>query len=80
MTTTGIAAAMATTAQALLPHVGSRWHWEPMDLSCSEVVEVTAVEWNGEEWWIESKGPQTVEPAWNSWSRWIEATIFVEAE
>jgi uncharacterized protein YacL (UPF0231 family) len=41
------------------------------------VVEVIEVKWNGEEWWVESRGVDSRESYWNTLGRWIEATVFV---
>lgn len=40
---------------ALLPKVGTRWVWEIEKPHARELIEVTEVLWNGEEWWVRSK-------------------------
>lgn len=40
---------------ALLPKVGTRWVWEIDDPGARELIEVTEVNWNGEEWWVKTK-------------------------
>jgi hypothetical protein len=40
---------------ALLPKVGTRWVWEIEKPHARELIEVTEVFWNGEEWWVRSK-------------------------
>jgi hypothetical protein len=37
---------------AATPAIGSRWIWEPNKSFTREVVTVTDVTWNGEEWWV----------------------------
>jgi len=41
-------------ADAPLPRIGSRWVWEIDSPTARAVVEVSAVKWNGEEWWVET--------------------------
>jgi hypothetical protein len=69
-------AAKAREAETMLPEVGSKWMWEPLDRHATETVIVTEVKWNGEEWWIESEG--TSGRHWNVASRWVEATVFLK--
>lgn len=38
---------------AKLPGIGSIWVWE-ID-ACPELIEVTEVFWNGEEWWVRTR-------------------------
>jgi len=40
---------------ALLPKVGTRWIWQIDSPSGRELIMVTEVFWNGEEWWVRSK-------------------------
>jgi hypothetical protein len=60
----------------LTPKVGQVWLWEPEKPHARQSVVVTAVEWNGEEVWIESESIDGGGRHWNSFSRWIEATVF----
>lgn len=68
--------AMAREARMLLPNVGDVWEWEPLKPHARATVAVTEVKWNGEEWWIESAGPDGSR-YWNDASRWVEATVLV---
>lgn len=68
--------AKAREAETMLPNVGDVWEWEPLAPHARETVTVTEVKWNGDEWWIESDGTRTGR-AWNSASRWVEATVLV---
>jgi hypothetical protein len=62
----------------LVPQVGQVWLWEPEKRHARQRVVVTAVEWNGEEVWIESEniGIEGGGRYWNDLSRWVEATVF----
>lgn len=40
---------------ALLPKVGTRWVWEIEKPHARELIEVTEVFWNGEEWWVRTR-------------------------
>lgn len=40
---------------AKLPKVGTRWVWEIEKPHARELIEVTEVFWNGEEWWVRTK-------------------------
>lgn len=51
--------------EAPTPDVGSRWMWG------REPCTVTRVEWNGEEWWVQTVGPSG--RWWNDLSRFWEA-------
>ena len=66
------------------PRVGSHWIWERDLPWAKETITVSAVKWNGEEWWVESVGGQRparylsygVTPGssyWNDLSRFWEA-------
>lgn len=37
------------------PKVGTRWVWEIDNPGARELIEVTEVMWNGEEWWVRTK-------------------------
>lgn len=37
------------------PKIGTRWVWEIDSPSARSLIEVTEVEWNGEEWWVRTK-------------------------
>lgn len=71
--TEGEAREMLTRLGITLPSVGDEWWWEPMLDHARQLVRVTAVEWNGEEWWVTSTGPLGEYP--NELSRWHEATV-----
>lgn len=47
---------------AKTPEVGSRWTWasdQPnYPFGAREDVEVIEVTWNGEEWWVKTRGPR----------------------
>ena len=71
---------------APVPSVGSRWVWEIDSPRARELIEVTHVKWNGEEWWVETlrlntrsltdvtdMRPPTVH--WNDLSRFWEAVV-----
>ena len=68
---------MEREAKTLLPKVGDIWEWEPLKPHAREVVWVTEVQWNGEEWWIESEPLAGGRRCWNDASRWVEATVLV---
>ena len=55
------------------PEVGSRWIWEPDKPQAREECVVVEVEWNGEEWWVKTKGP--IGAYWNDLSRFWEACV-----
>jgi hypothetical protein len=70
------------------PAIGSRWVWELRKPHARETITVTAVEWNGEEWWVctvadgrprtgpvtrNSYGVTPGKPYWNDLSRFWEA-------
>jgi len=60
-----------------IPQPGERYWWEPVKQPARELCMVTSVKWNGEEFWIASQsngGPEV----WNTWSRWIEATVLYD--
>lgn len=57
--------------------VGSVWCWEPLADHARAKVVVTAVEWNGEEWVVESESPDG-RRHWNDLTRWVEATVLVD--
>jgi hypothetical protein len=66
---------------AKTPLVGSCWVWEIDKPHARELVEVTEVKWNGEEWWVRSKGLLRAQVAfgrdgdepWNDLSRFMQA-------
>jgi len=72
---------------AVRPKVGTRWVWEIDIPSARDLIEVTQVKWNGEEWWVESK---TLLPphqhrfpsdrCWNELGRFWEACLPVLPE
>ncbi len=67
-------------AEGLLPEVGSEWVWEPLKPRVMELVRVTEVRWNGDEWMVQSellKGAGAGGRYWNDLSRWMEATVFL---
>lgn len=41
--------------KARVPKIGSRWVWEIDKPAARELIEVTEVLWNGEEWWVRTK-------------------------
>lgn len=68
---------------APVPKVGSRWVWE-IDLPhAREIIEVTEVRWNGEEWFVGAKAllPNPTYPShgdpvkWNDLGRFYEACL-----
>jgi hypothetical protein len=76
------------------PAIGSRWIWEYGKPHAQETITVTKVEWNGEEWWVESvcddrplRGPISREtfgvipgkPYWNDLSRFWEAVSMISS-
>src|SRR5690349_17720254 len=40
---------------ARVPKIGSRWVWEIDKPHARELIEVTKVIWDGEEWWVQTK-------------------------
>lgn len=64
------------------PKVGSRWVWEIDSPESRELIEVTNVFWNGEEWWVKTKSllwpPLTIkikDEYLNDLSRFWEACV-----
>jgi hypothetical protein len=64
------------------PLIGTLWVWEPGKPHAIELIKVTAVRWNGEEWWVETEAvvqaPLSGEATpgarhWNDLSRFWEA-------
>jgi hypothetical protein len=41
---------------AKLPKAGTHWVWELDKPHACELIKVTEVFWNGEEWWVRTKG------------------------
>jgi hypothetical protein len=60
-----------------VPEPGSVWDWEPAKPHAAVRLVVTAVKWNGEEWWVTTEDASGKE-AWNDLGRWVEATVMVE--
>lgn len=62
---------------APLPKPKTPWVWEPEKDHAVELVWVVEVLWNGEQWWIKTRGLRRPEPfdrpALNEVSRWWEA-------
>lgn len=81
----GLADTYRDALLAVVPNVGSVWHWEPLTGSkTSTVVQVTATRWNGEEWWVGSReqdvmGQIVGNEHWNELGRWMEACVFLRA-
>jgi hypothetical protein len=74
---------MPDVLRSIVPSIGSVWLWEPTLPHAWSVVRVTDVAWNGEEVMVQSEplkpsalvmadGPKV----WNTFGRWIEATVF----
>ena len=76
------------------PAINSRWIWELGKPIAEETITVTNVEWNGEEWWVETVAdprprrgfvignlypPARQRPYWNDLSRFWEAVSTVPA-
>jgi hypothetical protein len=40
---------------APLPRIGTKWIWEIDSDEARSLMEVTAIKWNGEEWWIQTQ-------------------------
>jgi hypothetical protein len=59
------------------PNVGERWTWEPDKPHAREDVTITAVTWNGENWWIETENLSNGKRCLNDWSRFMEACVMV---
>jgi hypothetical protein len=57
---------------AVRPPIGSHWLWEPKRPLSYVPIEVTEINWNGEEWWIRTRSPAGVE-YWGDLSRFWEA-------
>lgn len=65
------------------PAVRSRWVWEAGKPVARETITVTAVEWNGEEWWVQATADDRPvrhrsravpgKPYWNDLGRFWEA-------
>lgn len=77
-------AVAATKRGARLPAVNSRWVWEHGKPDIQETITVTAVKWNGEEWWVQgecdprprrglARGVVAGKPYWNDLGRFWEA-------
>lgn len=69
---------------APLPTIGSRWAWEIDEPNAREITEVTAVKWNGEAWWVETKTllpnpafPSDRDKHWNEIGRFWEAVTII---
>lgn len=68
---------------AARPEPGTLWVWEPHSLAAVALIEVTRVQWNGEEWWVAARvvaakasqvASQVVgETYWNELGRFWEA-------
>jgi hypothetical protein len=71
MHTYGMARVDSYDPQARTPEVGSTWVWEPQKPWAREGVAVTAVRWNGEEWWVQTDSRSGSN--WNDLSRFWEA-------
>jgi hypothetical protein len=59
--------------RARTPVVGSTWIWERAKPHATEQIIVTSVSWNGEEWWVRSRGLDSDEERWNDVGRFWEA-------
>jgi len=70
-------------ANAPLPAVGTRWVWEIDQPAARALIEVKAVRWNGEEWWVETEAlmpdsyPSSGGRAYNDVGRFWEAVTVV---
>jgi hypothetical protein len=69
--------------EAPRPRIGTLWWWEP--LGPMELVRVTEVVWNGEEWWVTTQSVAEPPPgasgtAWNDLNRFWEACHYVAPE
>lgn len=60
--------------EAPTPALGSQWLWandQPnFPLGSRENVTVVQVDWNGEEWWVQTKGPRGL--------FWTDVNVFWE--
>lgn len=63
----------------LVPRIGSLWEWEPLAPHARVRCFVTAVEWNGEECWVEAEFGYG-RKAWNELGRWMEAAVLISPE
>jgi hypothetical protein len=66
------------------PAIGSRWVWEPRQPFARETITVTEVEWNGEEWWVQTGSDRPAPRALALWRRgerrfWNDLSRFWEA-
>ncbi len=71
---------MAQDVTEQVPAIGTRWVWELGIPTSCEIIEVIAVKWNGEEWWIRTRSllpnrsfPYPKDKLWNSLDRFKEA-------
>lgn len=68
--------------RALVPSIGSIWHWEPMQSTASQRIKVVSVEWNGEEVVIGTVKADRLgwftDVTYNDFGRFIEAAVCVE--
>lgn len=62
---------------------GSLWCWQPLKPDARIRCRITAVNWNGEEWWIEAENTQTTRGGergartWNTLDSWVESAVLV---
>lgn len=68
---------MPAVLRGIAPRVGTQWWWEPEKPHARVLVEVTAVKWNGEAVWIETRNVERDDGKrhWNELDRWVEATV-----